>query len=501
MAGQTNVNIPPVSNFTDTSPQLDTPGICRRIEALKAYGMQQTELHRLRMLLERLGNPQDAVPCVHVAGTNGKGSTCTLAANALSAGGYRTGLFTSPYLMDFRESMVIDGAMMNDADFTMIGDAVLRQIELLQASGVIISEFECNFAMAMLWFARKGCNIAVLETGLGGREDATNVVPPPLVCAFSAISLDHTTILGKTVEAITAQKCGIIKPGSTVVTLAQQDPRALSIIAHASQLADNKLIRFDASRARNVVLGPAGISFSYPECHPARFHPTETPQHFPTEFHPAESSERHPAKLCSAEVSGRGLELHIGMPGAHQLQNAALALGVLHALSKRGFPVKPQSIQEGFAQTQLRARIQTVSEKPLVLLDGGHNREGIEALVSVLAQYAQRPKIGIFGMLADKPYAEALRSLSTVLDAVYTVDISGNARSLGAQELARAAASFNLETCAFTSKKAALKAALARTGINGLLVICGSLYLAGEFWPLLGTFLHTTRAVCKPLRR
>ncbi len=186
-------------------------------------------LHRICRLMERLGNPEKALSFIHVAGTNGKGSCTVLTAEALRLAGYRTGMYTSPYIIDFRERFQINGEWIPEAELARLTERIRPVILTLEEEGFPITEFECNTALALLWFAEQHCEIVVLETGIGGRQDATNCIPCPLAAVITSLSLDHTALLGDTLEEIAAEKAGIIK-GGTVILAPEQQPEAVAAI-------------------------------------------------------------------------------------------------------------------------------------------------------------------------------------------------------------------------------------------------------------------------------
>ena len=198
------------------------------VHSLKRFGAAPG-LDRMRLLMDRLGNPQDRLAFVHIAGTNGKGSCTAMTARALQTAGYRTGMYISPYVVEFRERFQINGQWIPEGDFIRLLEQVRKEIQALEEQGLLITEFECNTALAFLWFAEEACDVVALEVGLGGRFDATNVISCPLVSVIMAIGLDHTAILGDTVEKIASEKAGIIKGGTTVL-YPVQEPEALAAV-------------------------------------------------------------------------------------------------------------------------------------------------------------------------------------------------------------------------------------------------------------------------------
>ena len=198
-------------------------------------------LDRIKILLERLGNPEKSLRCIHVAGTNGKGTVCSFLASVLKQSGYKTGLYTSPYIVNFRERIRIDGEMISETDLEEVTDIVRNQIEKLRSEDITITEFEAVTAAAFLYYKNQGCDFVVLETGLGGRFDATNVIERPLASVITSISLDHVNILGNTISEIAYEKCGIIKNGCPVVTNSAQPSDALKMIKEQSEMRNSSL--------------------------------------------------------------------------------------------------------------------------------------------------------------------------------------------------------------------------------------------------------------------
>ena len=292
-------------------------------------------LHRIRALCKALGDPQDRLRFVHLAGTNGKGSTATMIASALQAAGLRTGLYTSPYLVQFYERIRIDGSMISSDDLAHFSERVAVACESLTLpEGETIGEFEFTTAVAFLYFVEQGCDIVVLETGLGGRCDATNVIRSPEVCVITPISLDHMAVLGDTVAEIAGEKAGIIKPGADVVCANGQEEDALAVLRHVTA-SQGAVWHESADTLRVLRCDLNGSAF-----------------------------------VCD----GQGYT--IAMPGRHQLQNASTALRTLDALRLRGWDIPIEAAVRGLARARIAGRLERVVDAPLVLLDGAHNAAG-----------------------------------------------------------------------------------------------------------------------------
>ena len=351
-------------------------------------------LERMAELMERLGNPQDKLQIVHVAGTNGKGSTCVFTASILQAAGYRTGLFTSPAILDFCDRIRVDGRNITVEELRDITMEVRAQADAMDDHP---TEFELMTAVAFLQFARRGCDICVVEVGMGGRLDSTNIIKRPAVCAITPIALDHTAFLGDTIGAIANEKAGIIKFGSRVVSAAQE--RDADTVIRKAVGRNDAHLRF--VRASDV-LGTSE-DFSY-YLEPGWGH------------------------------------FQLGMKGSYQPQNAALALEIVYALREEGWSISDDAIREGLAQARWPGRFELMGQNPPFIVDGGHNPQGARALVDSLAQwYPDRPVFFVMGVLADKDYNTMLDTVIAYpgTRAFFTIE-PPNPRALTSADLAAA---------------------------------------------------------------
>ena len=397
-------------------------------------------LDRMKALLAALGDPQKRGRFVHIAGTNGKGSVAAFTANILQKAVFKTGLTISTYVLDFRERFQIDGQMIPP-------DALERLAAKVRAAAETLTElpvqFEAVTALALAWFDEEQCDIAVLETGLGGRFDATNAVENTLVAAITRIDLDHTELLGGTVEEIAAEKAGIIKPGCIAVTYPVQEKGALQAIAAACIREKADLV---APEAEDIHLRRGG--------------------------------------LFENRLEYGGYEVNLALPGAHQACNAAMAIEIALALWRQGMDIPDEAILEGLETTRFPARIEVLRSEPLVLLDGSHNPAGAAALAATLkAQKLPQKPVAVLGVLADKAVAEMLRALGDCFGTIYAVT-PDCPRAMSAEALAELAARELPEVpvypCADLDE--ALSTAL---GLPQGAVVCGSLYLAAQSRPKL----------------
>ena len=415
-----------------------------KIHSLLTFG-SRPGLDRMRIFLEKLGNPQDKLKYIHIAGTNGKGSVCAVLSAVLAEAGYKTGLFISPYITDFRERIQIDNKMISKE---ILADAVEKTfpiIEKLREDGVIITEFEYVNALQFYIHANESCDLVVLETGLGGLLDCTNTILPPLCSVITTIGLDHTAILGSTLEEIAWQKCGIIKSGSVAVT-SRQTEGAMSVIECTCKSRNVPLFRSESAEIKVISESLESTVFEY---------------------------------------DGEELELHL--VGEHQLENAKTALTALKVLCDSGkINVSKKALKSGVAKAVNPARLELMSKNPVVLLDGAHNPNGIEALSNAVKKYLPNQKrLCLMGMLADKDSAGSIKLLEGLFEEVITVTVD-NPRTLTAQELAEKCRQHFPSVTAFDDNKKALDYALKKAEKEKIpLVICGSLYLAGELRPYL----------------
>ena len=410
-----------------------------KIHSLLTFG-SRPGLDRMLTLLERLGNPQDKLRFIHVAGTNGKGSVCAVLSSVLVAAGYKTGLFISPYITDFRERIQINNQMISREALAKAVEETYPVLMKLRGEGVVITEFEYVNALEFYIHAAESCDVVVLETGMGGLLDCTNVIKPPLCSVITTIGLDHTAVLGSTLEEIAAQKAGIIKPGSAAVTSAQ-DSRAFGVIARAAKNAAVPLIESGSVEVRVLSQDLGGSVFT-----------------------------------------ANGIELRLKLAGSHQIENAKTAIAALEYLRLNNIlELTDADIKNGVFAAQNPARLELLCAEPVVLLDGAHNPNGAQALKAAAEQFLRGKKIYcVMGMLADKDCDSAISLLAPLFEAVFTVSVS-NPRTLGAEKLAAKFKPYckNVTPCASAEKAFDLALENARQN-GGAVLVCGSLYLAGE---------------------
>lgn len=399
-------------------------------------------LGRMGRLLHRMGDPHLKVPYIHVAGTNGKGSTTTMIASALTAGGFKTGKFISPFILEFRERMQIDGEMIPEETLAALATRLRPIAEEFKAAGDPVTEFELVTVLGLCWFAEQSCDIAVLEVGLGGRLDATNIIPPPVVAVITRIDYDHTAILGDTLSAIAGEKCGIVKRGSTVISYPDQSGEALAVIRRRTEEENDPLLLPDLSQLTVLSSGLCGSRFCY-----------------------------------------RGEEYSIPLPGPHQVLNAVTALEALKALCDTRFAVSPQEIAAGIAAARFPARLELLRQSPPVLVDGAHNPNGGRALCEALKALDLHDLTAVVGMLRDKDCLPVLRMMAPYCTRMIITTVP-NPRSCPAEEFAELARGVCRDITICPNCEEAARLALATAGEHGVLVF-GSLYLASAVRPVM----------------
>ncbi len=406
---------------------------------------QNYDLRRMYELLARLDNPHLKAATVHVAGTKGKGSTAAMIASALTSCRYRTGLYTSPHLIDLRERMRIDNVLISRSALVALVNRLEKEITAVNARAVFgrLTTFEVLTALGLTWFAEEGVDFQVVEVGLGGRLDATNVVCPQ-VSVITTIGLDHTEVLGETLSLIAAEKAGIIKTGVPVVS-ARQAPEVEEVIAAACRRLGSPLVR-------------VGREISWRGGRPAGGRQTVT-------------------------ISGRLDEYRVRLPllGEYQIANAAAAVGALEVLREKGFNAGSEGIVRGLEKVRWPGRFQIIGRRPLVIADGAHNPAAAHELSRALAAYypAGGCRVLVIGTSCDKDYAGIVRELAPLFDTVITTR-SRHPRSLAPEKLAVEFESRGAKVLSADSVSTALEQALTLSGERDVICVTGSLFVAGE---------------------
>ncbi|MCM1132496.1 MAG: bifunctional folylpolyglutamate synthase/dihydrofolate synthase [Ruminococcus flavefaciens] len=406
------------------------------VNSYSKSGKPVTDLSRAENLMRLIGNPEKKLKFVHIAGTNGKGSVVEYISNALIYSGYKVGQFTSPFVLRYTDRIRINGREIDEKSFCGICESVKQRID-----GQPYSQFEITMAVAFLWYVREECDIVVLECGIGGLLDCTNVIEPPLLSVITSISLDHTAILGDTVEKIAQQKAGIIKKNSAVILSLGNKHNVKYLVKKVANEKNAEFITPENKDFKTCFSAPDN-SFTYKEI----------------QYKPA-------------------------MFGFYQPMNAVTAIEACEYLRKKGFEISDEDIKKSVETTQVKARCQYIAGNPPVIVDGGHNPAGIENLEAVLRNFAVYENKNIYtvmGMVDTKDYEYGVYSIARYSEKIFTVDdFAPNAVS--AQKLAELAGecAFN-EACRSLSEAVEKATALAIEN-NGIVVICGSLYLASEY--------------------
>ncbi|HHY76346.1 MAG TPA: bifunctional folylpolyglutamate synthase/dihydrofolate synthase [Firmicutes bacterium] len=421
-------------------------------------------LDRVRRLAELLGNPERRSEYIHVTGTNGKGSVTAMVASALSANGYRTGRYISPYLEDFRERICIGDKMISREELVELVGVVRPAVEQMLSEGQEHpTEFEVVTALAFLYYAREGCDFVALEVGLGGRFDATNIVIPA-VSVITTVSFDHTDRLGDTLGKIAWEKAGIIKPGVPVVT-GVSDDEALRVIEERARELGSPL--FTVSDKRRADVTWEEISYSM--------------------------------EGQVIDVRGPGFHyenLQVPLLGRHQQQNAAVAVAALEVGKPKNregrFRLDRAAVRHGIARTRWPGRMEVMSRRPLIILDGAHNPEGAKALSDTLSSFPKKRTVCVLGILGDKSYKEATALIAPHCDEIIATK-PDTPRALDPEILASEARRYVRSVDVEPDFRKAIDEGLKRTGEDDMLLISGSLYLVGSARTYISSKLGMTR--------
>ena len=398
-------------------------------------------LDRIQTLLHGLGDPQKDLKFIHVAGTNGKGSTCAMLASVLRAAGYRVGLNTSPYIMTFHERIQVNGTLISGE---ALADLVERVQPVAEAMAEHPTEFELITAIAMLYFKEQCCDIVVLEVGLGGELDASNVIDVPEAAVITAMGMDHVALLGPTLADVAAAKAGIIKEGGSVISYGECS-EADAVIRRTCMIRGAALWEVDFSRLQQIRLELDGTRFDF------------------------------------APYGG----LQLPLIGSYQPRNAATAITVLEMLRTKGWNIPDEAIRQGLAEVRWPGRFEVLRREPLFLLDGAHNAHGVRAAAESLQALVKQPVTLVLGILADKDVEEMLDLLVPLTERAFVIR-PDSPRALPAETLCELLRERGVEATACGSVTAAVQEAVEAAGLDGAVCALGSLYLSGAVREAVG---------------
>lgn len=409
---------------------MDIYAAMKYLNSFSKRGKPVTDLLRFVRIMRALGDPQKRLEYVHVAGTNGKGSVVRMIANSLTKAGYRTGEFTSPYIKVYNDRIRIDGINIPDMELAEIVTQIQPIIDGLCTD---CSQFEITTAIAFIYFAAKKCDIVVLEAGLGGLLDCTNIIESSQASVITSISLDHTAILGDTVEKIALQKAGIIKPECPVILAPSQKREVYGIMYRTAMRFNSSFITPNTDRLKIEKCGYTGNKFVY-----------------------------------------KGFPYLTSMLGRHQIDNALTAIETLETIKRRGFKkLSYVNIYGGIKEAEVPSRCQIIrADKPFVMIDGAHNPDGMRALADFIRTVPKSPKIMICGMMEDKDWQTSIGYISRYIDKAVCLDgfASNTVFAPRLAEMFRQSEVANLRN--------AIIRATALAGTDGMVLIAGSLYLA-----------------------
>lgn len=422
------------------------------IEETGRYG-SVPGLENIRNLCEKLGNPQDKLRFVHIAGTNGKGSTLAYISTILKEAGYRVGRYVSPTIFEYRERIQVNERMISKEALCRNLETIQKAVDgLLKEGKPHPTSFEIETAMAFLYFLEKKCDIVVLETGLGGTLDATNLITTTLVSVIASVSMDHMAFLGDSLTEIAENKAGIIKPGVPVVTMEQKE-EVMEVLERKVKEQGSLLVIASGADASKVRYGVEKQKFHYKEY--------------------------------------KDLEIHLA--GKWQIANAVLATEAVRVLAGQGFPVKEQDIREGLKKTVWRGRFTVIAKKPLFIADGAHNEDAAQKLADSIRFYFTNKKIiYIIGILKDKEYEKIIASTAGLAEQIITVTTPANPRALPAYELAKAVKEYRPHVTAADSLQEAVEMSYLLADKDSVIIAFGSLSYLGELIKIVEN-RHTIR--------
>ncbi len=415
------------------------------MDSLKNYGIVPG-LDSVRELCRRLDNPQEELRFVHIAGTNGKGSVLAYVSTVVWRAGYRVGRYISPAVRDYRERFQVNGHMITQKDLCGLVEEMRRVCDAMTAEGLPHpTAFEVETALGFLYFRRKECDLVVLETGMGGRLDATNMINNTLVAVLTSVSMDHMQYLGDTLGAIAGEKAEILKPGCRAVSAAQE-PEVMEVIRQQALRREVPLTVADGERAARVRYGLERQRFDY----------------------------------------GGIKDLEICLAGRHQIGNAVLAVEVCRALGECGFDISEKALRQGLLETRWPGRFTVLGRKPLFVADGAHNEDAAKKLAESMEFYfTNRRILFIMGILKDKEYEKIIELTARYADQILTVAPPDNPRAMSSYELAREVARVHPRVTAVDSLEEAVEISHLLAGKEDVILAFGSLSYLGRLMEIM----------------
>ncbi len=410
---------------------------------------QKSSSHeRIERLLELLGSPEKELKFVHIVGTNGKGSVSTALSYILKNAGYKAGLFTSPYIVEFGERIQVGNTYISHGDIAELTSLIKEKTDLMEKEELYPTVFEVTTALALLYFAKEGCDIVLLEAGIGGEHDSTNVIPAPLECIFTSISLDHTEMLGDTVAKIAAEKSGIIKEGSTVVSY----PDKGEAFGYSPQ-------KSEAVSVIKAKCSEKGCNFHMPE---------------------ADKLTVIKSDIFGSEFIYDSLKVKTSLCGAHQIANMITVITASKLLRDKGFNISDEAIINGIASFKIPGRMETVCSSPLVILDGGHNEGCMKALCNMIKAYLAHKKITLLmSFMKDKDYETSLKYIAPLCENIVFTQ-TDSLRGESPEVLKAKAAEYGGNIFCESDSLNAYRKALSVTDEDDVLIVAGSFYLVSE---------------------
>lgn len=415
------------------------------LEDTKKYGSQMG-LESIRNLMQEIGNVQDQIPIVHIAGTNGKGSVGAMLSAVLTEAGYRVGRFDTPDVFSYEEEFLMNGKPIEKDRLAQLFTKVEKACKKMTESGLPHpTRFEVETAAAFLWFYEEKCDLAFVEVGMGGETDATNLISKPLVSVLTSVSMDHMKFLGNTLAEIAEVKAGIIKQGCPVVCMKQSD-EAMEVILKKCERQQAFLVRTDASMAKDIVCKEGKFSFNWD------------------------------ISACNYNPEQKNIRISIGLRGGFQLENSVCVLKVLELLKEKYPKITGEKIQKGLENVRWPGRFEQILSKPDVFLDGAHNEDAVRKLRETLnTAFPGRRIIYIMGVLADKEYDKMIRIMFRKGDRVFTVT-PPNPRAFSAEELADQLKRQNIDAIYCEKPEDAVLYALDEADAGDMILAFGSLY-------------------------